>query len=102
MGLPLACAADWLNKRSNDLNASHRLFISLSVDVEDKKQAQAQILRDQALTMQSRFLADMAAKCCAGRDYATAIALALEALPDERRGIARPYTAAAESVLYQS
>ena len=35
-------------------------------------------------------------------DYGTAIALALEALPDEKRGLRRPHMPAAESILYRA
>ena len=102
MGLPLAQAQSWLSKRQEDLSKADREFIESSVDREMREQAQVRAVRDQALSMQSRFLTDAARQCCARRDYTSAIALALEALPDERRGIDRPYVAAAESVLYQS
>jgi WD40 repeat protein len=67
---------------------------------DERKRAEAQ--RNQALTTQARFLTDLARQRYDAHDYATALALALEALPDERRGIVRPYVAAAESMLYQA
>ena len=44
----------------------------------------------QALITQSRFLADKADDVSELGDYGTAMALALEALPDQKRGIKRP------------
>ena len=58
--------------------------------------------RNAALITQSRFLTDKANDVFKDGDYGTALALALEALPDERRGIKRPYVPAAESVLYRA
>jgi hypothetical protein len=102
MGLALAQAQSWWAKRQEDLSRADREFIESSMNREAREQAQARAERDQALSMQSRFLADAARQCIARRDYTTAIALALEALPDERRGVDRPYVAVAESMLYQS
>ena len=58
--------------------------------------------RNQALITQSRFLADKADDVSQLGDYGTAVALALEALPDQKRGIKRPYVAKAESMLYRA
>lgn len=70
--------------------------------VAQANEAQAKAERDAALTTQSRFLVDQARQSYGQGDYGTALALALEALPDERRGRIRPYLPAAESMLYQS
>jgi WD40 repeat protein len=58
--------------------------------------------RNAALITQSRFLIDKANDVFRDGDYGTSIALALEALPDEKRGITRPHVAAAESILYRA
>jgi WD40 repeat protein len=58
--------------------------------------------RDAALTTQSRFLNGQARQEYANGDYGTAVALALEALPDPRRGSIRPYLPEAEAMLYQA
>ncbi len=63
---------------------------------------QAKKERDAALIAQSRFLVDQARQADANGDHGTALALALEALPDERRGRIRPYLPAAESMLYRA
>src|SRR5262249_55330712 len=102
MGLPLARASEWVAKRPHHLSATMRAFIGSSVEVEERKQAQARALRDQALSAQSRFLADQARQQAERGNHATAVAVALEALPDHRRGIVRPYIAAAEAILYFS
>jgi len=70
--------------------------------IAQANEAQAKAERDAALTTQSRFLVDQARQSYAQGDYGTALALALEALPDERRGRVRPYLPAAESMLYQA
>jgi WD40 repeat protein len=66
----------------------------------NRREAAAQ--RDGALLNQSRRLTNLAEGYSRAGNYATAMALALEALPDERRGVRRPYVAAADSVLYQA
>jgi hypothetical protein len=101
MGLALSQAQRWLLERPQDLQASDRDFIEQSIERESLQQSKTRALRNQALSMQSRFLADLARQCQSRGDYRTAIALALEALPDEKRGIARPYVAAAELSLYR-
>jgi WD40 repeat protein len=58
--------------------------------------------RNQALVTQSRFLVDRADDMFKDGDYGTAVALVLEALPDERRGVKRPHVASAESMLYRA
>ena len=58
--------------------------------------------RDAALVTQSRFLADQARQEYGRGDHGNAVSLALEALPDERRGVTRPYLPAAELVLYEA
>ena len=60
----------------------------------------ANLERDNALTVQSRCLADMARQETAKGDYGSALALALEALPDSKRGISRPRVLQAEVAAY--
>jgi dipeptidyl aminopeptidase/acylaminoacyl peptidase len=88
-------------ERALDLQESDRRFIEQSLERESLQQSKTRVLRNQALSMQSRFLADLARQCHSRGDYRTAIALALEALPDKRRDLARPYVAAAELSLYR-
>ena len=57
---------------------------------------------DQALVTQSRFLADLSRQQFARGDYGTALALALEALPDKTRNVDRPYVPQAEAALYEA
>ena len=64
-------------------------------------EAQANRERDQALLTQSRFLSDLASQQVGTGDAASAILLALEALPDAR-GSTRPYAPQAEAALFNS
>ncbi|HEV2958119.1 MAG TPA: TIR domain-containing protein [Xanthobacteraceae bacterium] len=66
---------------------------------ERAKEADAQ--RDRALLTQSRFLADLANQRI-NDDPSTAMLLALEALPDARHDIARPYAHEAEAALFSA
>jgi WD40 repeat protein len=68
--------------------------------VAQRNQAEAQ--RKQAQVTQSQFLADLARQHYENQDYGTALALALEALPVQRRNGIRPYVPVAESMLYQA
>ena len=68
--------------------------------VVQRDQAEAQ--RRQAQITQSQFLTDLARQHYERQDYGTALALALEALPVQRRSGIRPYVPGAESLLYQS
>lgn len=70
--------------------------------VAEENEAEAKRQRDSALLTQSRFLADLAAQNIAAGDTSTAILLALEALPDQRAGVARPYAAEAEVSLFSA
>ncbi|TVQ23117.1 MAG: hypothetical protein EA383_14620, partial [Spirochaetaceae bacterium] len=63
------------------------------------QRARAESERDNALRTQSLFLADFAEQAITRHDYATALALALEALPDISRGIERPWVHEAELAL---
>jgi WD40 repeat protein len=56
--------------------------------------------RDRALITQSRFLADLANQHNRAKDASTAILLALQAMPDLREGVERPYAHQAEIALY--
>ena len=62
----------------------------------------AEIERNTALHNQSLFLVDLARQQIDAGDYATAMALALEALPDAQGMSARPYLPAAEAMLYNA
>jgi WD40 repeat protein len=68
--------------------------------VRNEQEATAQ--RDQALIAQSRFLADAARQAIAAGDSGTAMALALDALPDLTTARKRPYVSEAELSLYES
>ena len=57
---------------------------------------------DQALVTQSRFLADLSREHFARGDYGTALALALEGLPDNTNNVDRPYVPQAEAALYEA
>jgi WD40 repeat protein len=66
----------------------------------ESERERAERQRNQALLTQSRFLADLGnQRITAANDAGTALALALEALPDMRNGVARPYAAEAEALL---
>ena len=67
-----------------------------------KNEAQAKAERDRAQLVQSRFLADLSQQRHASGDSATAIALALEGLPDAAASNTRPYAPEAELALFQS
>jgi hypothetical protein len=56
---------------------------------------------DEALVTQSLFLADLSRQHFARQDYGTALALALEALPDKTNNVDRPYVPQAEAALYE-
>lgn len=58
--------------------------------------------RDAALVSQSRFLAQVSERVLQEGDPGTALALALEALPDPDRGIDRPWTDTGEAALLAS
>jgi WD40 repeat protein len=66
-----------------------------------RNEREAIVQRDRALVVQSRFLADAARQQIAQGDGATAIALALEALPDTAIARERPYLSEAEASLYE-
>jgi WD40 repeat protein len=65
---------------------------------EQKNEAQAQ--RDRALLTQSQFLADAADQRLQRGEASAAMLLALEALPDAKAGIERPYAPSAEEALF--
>jgi predicted NACHT family NTPase len=66
-----------------------------------RNEREAIVQRDRALAVQSRFLADAARQQTGQGDGATAIALALEALPDTAIARERPYLPEAEASLYE-
>src|SRR6185312_5773900 len=57
---------------------------------------------DRALATQSLFLADLSQQNFARGDYGTALAVALEALPDNTNNVDRPYVPQAEAALYEA
>ena len=65
-----------------------------------KNEAQARRERDKALVTQSRFLADTAEQRVNANDATTGLLLSLEALPDQRGGIIRPYAPEAEAASF--
>ena len=67
-----------------------------------KNEAQARRERDKALLTQSRFLADTADQRVAADDATTGLLLALDALPDARIGVVRPYAPEAEAALFSA
>lgn len=67
-----------------------------SEDQAKRSEVQTRLERDEALTIQSRFLADLARQRLLEHDVGTALMLALEALPDAEAGISRPYVPEAE------
>jgi WD40 repeat protein len=58
--------------------------------------------RDKALIAQSRFLADQSRQLAEAGDQASAMLLAIEALPDAKSGNMRPLVTEADDALYQS
>jgi hypothetical protein len=65
-------------------------------DEADQAKLSAQRQRDRAQTTESRFLADRARQRRTAGDAGTALLLALEGVPDDTAGIARPYVPEAE------
>ena len=68
--------------------------------IAEKNEAQAKQERDWALLAQSRLLADAANQRVAADDAGAGLLLALEALPDARAGVERPYAPEAEAALF--
>jgi WD40 repeat protein len=62
----------------------------------------ASLQRDRALLTQSRFLADLANQRINAGNAGAGILLTLEALPDERSGVTRPYASEAEVALFKA
>jgi WD40 repeat protein len=77
------------------------LFAQLYLN-EKASRKEAELQTNKALESQSRFLADLALKQHEQGSPTTAVALALEALPDRRLGISRPYLREAETSLYSA
>ena len=74
--------------------------VGLSLQKANVTAVQARKQRDQALLLQSRFLADLANQRILAGDAGTAMLLALEALPDAHGGIERPFAPQAEEALF--
>jgi WD40 repeat protein len=70
--------------------------------IAEANEGQAKEERDRALLTQSRFLAQAATEAMGRGDAGTGMALALEALPDQRDGNDRPYSAEAEIALFNA
>ena len=70
--------------------------------IAEASERQAKEERDRALLTQSRFLAQAATGSTSRGDAGTGVALALEALPDQREGRDRPYSAEAEIALFNA
>ena len=105
VSIGLAGWAGWNSYAANTARAaavaSEKAATSALSEAEAAR-GRAEEQRNQALITQSRFLTDQARQALKNHDPGTAMALALEALPDARRKIIRPYLSAAESMLYQS
>ena len=119
-GKELDIARGWMQSE-HEIDSADQQFIRTSIDADDKQKgakedaeresleqrlrAAEQIAEEQkravenlreAQTAQSRFLADMARQKREAGDAASAVLLALEALPDNAAGIERPYVLEAE------
>ncbi|WP_396604579.1 PDZ domain-containing protein [Bradyrhizobium sp. YCK136] len=66
----------------------------------EAQKAEAEAQRDKALRTRSLFLADLSRQQQAANDHGSAIALALEALPDKNSDLQRPFVPEAEQALY--
>jgi WD40 repeat protein len=71
-------------------------------NLAEREWKRAERERNDALIVQSRFLAEQANRHNKEGDFGTGMLLALEALPDRSAGIARPYTAQAEDALFEA
>lgn len=100
-----------LNRRKRNMRTAYGVAVSLagltiaagiSAWLAILGEERANLERDNALTVQSRFLADMAQQQVAKGDYGTALALALDALPDAKRGVIRPEVVQAEAAAYSA
>jgi WD40 repeat protein len=100
MGLALAQAQNWMANRPEELPRVDREFINLSLKREAREREQREKFRNGALLMHSRLLADQAHRSTSIGDACTGMLLALEALPDARGGIERPYSGEAELALF--
>ena len=70
--------------------------------IAETNETRAKEERDRALLTQSRFLAQAATQSTSRGDAGTGMALALEALPDQRDGSDRPYSIEAEIALFNA
>ena len=86
--------------RERDLAETSSREAERQRDIAVNKSKEAAARLADAQRSQSRFLADAARQENKTGDHATALALALEALPDPSRGINRPYVAEAEKELF--
>src|SRR5215471_11458017 len=74
--------------------------VGLALQKANVAAEQARKQRDQALLLQSQFLADLANQRTLEGDAGTAMLLALEALPDAHGGTERPFAPQAEEALF--
>lgn len=98
-------AEAWLKFRPGgapDPTEETRAFIAMSRTAFEQEEALRREQINRRLISESRRLADLAAREVAAGNCVAAIALSLEALPDETLGIARPYVPAAELTLYNA
>jgi WD40 repeat protein len=96
VAIGLATVALW--QRGLAVSNEQRAIAGEDLARQNERQAQAE--RDRVLLTQSRFLGDLANQRIKDSDPASGILLALEALPDERDGVRRPYSPEAESTLF--
>jgi WD40 repeat protein len=100
-GLLLERAREW-NAKNPDRFTGLSHFVQASIARDDAEKVRAQRLNDQALIGQSRLLVDLSRQQFEEGDCGTAAMLALEALPDTGRKVARPYVPQAEAALYHA
>lgn len=93
----------WMANNAEPVKLSAYLSIPIALTLWVWAQRQEAVRqRDEALLVQSRYLADIARQKNDENDHGTALALALEALPDSTASILRPYVAEAEQQLYHA
>jgi WD40 repeat protein len=100
-GFPLGQAQHWLETKSAEIADVDQNFIRLSEEHAASEEEHRERLRNDALLMHSRLLADLAMQSIRSGDACTGMLLAMEALPNGNSGgIDRPYSADAELALF--
>lgn len=99
---PLTQAEAWISLRPRSMPepaAAISAFIAASRAAFDQEEADKKAAVDRLLIAESRRLARLADECTRVGDGATAMALAIEALPDDSARLERPYVPEAETAL---